>query len=164
MVIYYHHVLFYITMKYNNVLVGVVPNVHSFRDIILDSFTVLIKDMVVPDLFLHYLGKGIQEFTKPEEVNSTFVTFLMILHAFSKINGHFFADPLHKNHRSRARTADRKREEVCLHPYPGVGSQRILILFREILGLLIFYVLTVYTILVVVGGQDFSNILIIVKI
>ena len=92
MVIYYHHVLFYITMKYNNFLVGVVPNVHSLRDIVLDSFTVLIKDMVVPDLFLHYLGKGIQEFTKPEEVNSSFVTVLMILHALSKINDTFVVE------------------------------------------------------------------------
>ena len=65
MVIYYYHVQFYIATKGGNVLVGVVTNVHSFRNIVLDSLTVLIKDMIVLDLFLHYFGKGIQEFTKP---------------------------------------------------------------------------------------------------
>ena len=77
-------------------MVGVVPNVHSFRNLVLDSFTVLIEDMIVPEIFLNYLGQGIQEFTKPKEVNSTFTTVLMIIHAFSKINGIFFTEPLRK--------------------------------------------------------------------
>ena len=63
-----------------NVLVRVVPIVHLFCDLVLDSFAVLIKDMIIPDLFLHYLGQGIQEFTKSKEVNSTFMPVLMILH------------------------------------------------------------------------------------
>ena len=118
-------------------MVGVVPNVHSFRDLVLDSFTVLIEDMIVLDLFLNSLGKGIQELMKPEKVNSTFMTVLMILHAFSKINSVFVAEPLCKNHRNRAHTVDSEREEVSIHPAPGVGSQHLLILFKEIIGLLL---------------------------
>ena len=66
MVIYYHYVLFYIADKGGNVLVGVVPNFNSFRDIFLNIFAVLIEDMIVPYLFLHYLGQCIQEFTKSQ--------------------------------------------------------------------------------------------------
>ena len=145
-------------------MVGVVPNVHTFCNLVFNIFEVLIEDMAVPDLFLHSLGKGIQAFTKPEEFNIAFLTVLMILHAFSKINGLFFADTLRKNHRSRTRIADSEREGVCIHPAPGVGYQRLLILFKETLGLIICWVLTVYAIIVVVGGQAFSNFLITVKI
>ena len=88
----------------------------------------------------------------------------MILHSFSKINGIFVAEPLRKKYRSRARTADSEWEEVCHHPALGVGSQRLLVLFKEILGLLLCYFLTVYAIIMVVVGQAFSNILIMVKI
>ena len=56
MVIYYHRVRFYIVTKGGNFLVGVVPNVHSFCNIVLDIFAVLIKDMIITDIFLHYLG------------------------------------------------------------------------------------------------------------
>ena len=164
MVIYYHHVLFYIVTKGGNILFGVVPNFYSFHDIVLNSFMVIIKDMIIPDLFLHSLGQGTQEFTKPKEVNNTFVTVLMILHAFSKINVIFAAEPLGKNYRSKARTADSEREEVCLHLESGIGSQNLLIFFKEIFGLLICCFLTIYAIPVVVGGQAFSNLLIIVKI
>ena len=92
MVLYYPHVQFYTVTKGGNVLVRVVPNVHSFSNLVLNSFTVLIKDIIIPYLFLHYLGQGIQEFTKPTEVNSTLVTVLMIIHSFSKINGIFVAE------------------------------------------------------------------------
>ena len=161
--LYYHYVQFYIANTDGNVLVGVIPIFHSFRDIALNSFAVLIKDMIIPDLFFHSLGQGIQEFTKPEEVDSTLVPVLLIPHDFSNINGIFVAEPFRKNHRSRARTANRKWEEVCLHPAPRVGSQRLLLFFKETLGLLLCCILTVYTIQMVVGGQALYNLLIIVK-
>ena len=163
MVIYYHHVRFYIMKKGGNILVEVVQIVHSFSYLFLDSFAVLIEGMIISDFFLHSVGKGTQEFTKTKDVNSTFVAFLMILHTLSKINGIFVAKPLCKNHRSRARTANRKWEEVCLHPAPRVGSQRLLLFFKETLGLLLCCILTVYTIQMVVGGQALYNLLIIVK-
>ena len=52
-VLYHHCVLFYITVKGGNILVGVVPNVHYFRNLVLDSFAVLMEKMIVTDLFLH---------------------------------------------------------------------------------------------------------------
>ena len=145
-------------------MIGVVPNVHSFRDIFLGRFALIIKGVIIPDLFLHSLGKGVQDFKKPKEVNSLFVTSLMIIHSFYTINGIFVADLLRNNHRSRARTADSEREDLCLHPVPSILSQRLLVLFKEIPGLIIFCFLGVYTILVVVGGQAFSDLLIIFKI
>ena len=78
MVLYYHHVLFYIATKGGNVLAGVVPNVHSFWDILLDSFTVIIKGIIFTDLFFNSPGQGIQEFTKPEEVNSFYPPTLVL--------------------------------------------------------------------------------------
>ena len=69
-----------------------------------------------------------------------------------------------KNHRSGACTVNSKREEVCLHPVPSVEYQFLLIFFKEILGLLLFFFLTVYDCFVVVGVRAFSNLLIIVKI
>ena len=137
MVLSCHHVRLYIMTKGRNVLVRVVTNVHFFRNLVLDFFAVLIENMIISVLFINSLGQGIQEFTKPKDFNSTFVTFFMILRAFSKINGIFVAEPLRKNHRSRACTADSEREDGCLHPAPGVGSQRLLVLFKEIIGLVI---------------------------
>ena len=61
-VLYYHHVQFYILKKGGNVLVGVIPNVHSFRDLVLDNFVVIIKYMIITEIFLRSLGQGIQEF------------------------------------------------------------------------------------------------------
>ena len=92
------------------------------------------------------------------------MTVLIIFHALSKINGIFVAEPLRKNVSFRDRTADSEREEVFLHPVSSILSQSIIVLFKEILGLIICCVLSVYGILVVVGGQAFSNVLIIVKI
>ena len=161
--LYYHYVQFYIANTDGNVLVGVIPIFHSFRDIALNSFAVLIKDMIIPDLFFHSLGQGIQEFTKPEEVDSTLVPVLLIPHDFSNINGIFVAEPFRKNHRSRARTANSEQEEVCLHPAPSVTSQRPPISSKETLSLILLYFITVDAILAVVDGQDFSNLLIIVK-
>ena len=96
-------------MKGENFLVRAIPNVHSFRNIVLNIFTVLIEDMIIPDLLLNSLSQGIQKFTKTKEVNSKFVMVLMILHDFSNINGTFVAEPLCKNHRIRDRTTNSKR-------------------------------------------------------
>ena len=112
MVLYYQHVQFYINPKGDNILAVVVTNVHSFCDLVLDILAVLIKDIIVPELFLHFLGQGIHKLTIPEEVNSTFAMFLIVLHAFSNINGLFVKEKLRKIHRIRARTTNSEREEV----------------------------------------------------
>ena len=54
--------MIYIMMKGGNVLVRVIKNVYSFRNIVIDIFVVFIKDTIISNLFLHYLMQGIKEF------------------------------------------------------------------------------------------------------
>ena len=60
MVLYYTHVRFYIVRKGRDILVEVIPNVHSFSCLVLDICTVIIDEIIIPDLFFHSLGHGIQ--------------------------------------------------------------------------------------------------------